>query len=374
MSFLSKSQIEALQFAAKQIEQIKPSQLEVIKQAAKKMQPVLSDTTQQTMRNVHGQVQLIPDSYWLTAKSIVKQIEPNIAHIQSLPDAQWRAIFKAANQLVLTVPQISLSMELTQLSSISDFPAIEQIAANILAEAADGEERKASEKQTLTRSLSETVATVFQGKKFAKYHADQISTEISGHFSKLEPQAISLEGRIQILIAIVAIVYAILFNHVSSAEHAKMSSDISHGFERTTELISENKEQLDALISLHQELLEQVEALNMIDENIELYTVKRPKFLYSEPRWDSDKIAKLELEQILEMTFDREDWLYVRYFDYDDCLPRAGWVYKYDVAMLRQDARERYQDWNQESLEKLCNALDLHVETKASKWKGDTLE
>jgi len=122
---------------------------------------------------------------------------------------------------------------------------------------------------------------------------------------------ISFEGMVQLLFAIM------LFIHAQTS-----SQESEENITRKIEVLENN-------------LMAQMSKLISEDEAAVYYVVKRIVHLRTDHTTKSFIIGKLYPNQRVELIERNSKWIYVKYFDYVDGLPKMGWVYKKNLKMQK---------------------------------------
>ncbi len=141
---------------------------------------------------------------------------------------------------------------------------------------------------------------------------DSIEGALTEKAETLPPSLISSDGILSLLFSFIFFIVAM----VSSQE--------------SEERIIGRMEQLEITI------LEQVEKLIPVEDSNVYYIAIRPVNLRTKPSTiKSSTIAILHPNQRVELLQRKGKWIYVRYFDYLEGVPKTGWVYKKYLKMVR---------------------------------------
>ncbi len=140
---------------------------------------------------------------------------------------------------------------------------------------------------------------------------DSVREALAEKAETLSPSLISFEGMLSLLFGFIFFILAM----VSSNE--------------SEERILAKMEQLE------REVLGQIETWAPLEESSSYYIVKRPVNLRSKPTTKSSVITLLYPNLRVELIQRKGKWIYIRYFDYLEGVPRTGWAYKKYLTIER---------------------------------------
>lgn len=120
---------------------------------------------------------------------------------------------------------------------------------------------------------------------------------------------ISFEGMIQLLVAFLLFIYA---NSLSSESEKRL---------------------IDKLEQVQVHVMQQIEQLKPSEEIRTYYIVERAVHLHTKNNAKAPVITTLYQNQRVELIQRQHTWIYIRYFDYLDGVPRMGWVFKKYLKM-----------------------------------------
>lgn len=169
-------------------------------------------------------------------------------------------------------------------------------------------------------SLYKEIENSFSIKLFRQLEKDNISFDnavdaVQEAFKEkadaVPESLITFEGMIQLLFAFIFFIYAM---NSSVESEKRIQSEI-----RKLEYI----------------VLEQIDKLKPKKEEAVYYVIQRPVNLRSKPNTKFPIITILYPNQRVELIQRKGKWIYIKYFDYIDGIPRLGWVYKKYAKMLK---------------------------------------
>jgi hypothetical protein len=122
---------------------------------------------------------------------------------------------------------------------------------------------------------------------------------------------INFEGMIQLLVAFLLFIYA---NSLSSESEKRL---------------------IEKLEQVQVQVMQQIEQLKPVGEIATYYIVERTVHLHTKNNTKSPVIMTLYPNQRVELIQRQRKWIYIRYFDYLDGVPRMGWVFKNYLKIKR---------------------------------------
>jgi hypothetical protein len=145
---------------------------------------------------------------------------------------------------------------------------------------------------------------------------EKINVFIDEKCKSLPPSNVSFLGVVDLrnflITLLVSLVVASLQSHTASQDTDKIIDAIINSSNKSDSVLIESIERLAPTVK----------------ENYPLYVVIRSVNLRSRPTTKSPVIEQLLPNQIVELIQPKKKWIYVRYFDFINGLPKTGWVSK----------------------------------------------
>ena len=304
---------------------------------------------------------ILKTSQLLHQQMLENQASFNRIHANLIQDL--KPVLDTSESIQVIYDRIRLT-ELEAFSSIAELPAFSELGRNLLfsiktPQLPDFGEGFLSELSILLTSIANSQVVQLDDDVILEFEV-----RFADHVSDIKQGRVTQEGIAQIIRDIILLLAIILSWHSLQSSYdsgrtleetqqiifqisEKQSNSLQTLEENTDELepqleiINENLEltnqHLDTLVDLGERLIPYAEQAGDSSEEVIILVTKHSSPIRAEPSKNGAIITRVYPNQLVEQLQREKDWVYVEYFDYTEGVPKTGWIYRWNLMLLKND-------------------------------------